>query len=126
MTIVPPPRKDSHYDLKKAQADTKRWRKSQKIKAYFVDVEELMDIIKEGQMDAMRIYFGLDEDGNEKLFLVAAERINNEKGETIKVKDLIDKDTYDDEDMVDGDGHFVYDFSSPCPATCDEDSPLMN
>lgn len=126
MAIVPPPRKDYHYDLKKAQEETRRWRKTQKIKAYFVDVQELMDVIKEGNMDAMRIYFGLEEDGTEKMFLVAAERVNNSEGETIEVKDLIDDNTYDINDMIDGDGHFVYDFSNPCPATCDEKSPLMN
>jgi hypothetical protein len=126
MAIVPPPRKDYHYDLKKAKEETKRWRESQKIKAYFVDVEELLDVIKEGNMDAMRIYFGLEEDGTEKMFLVAAERIYNDKGETTEVKDLIDEDTYDADVLRDGDGHFVYDFSNPCPATCDEKSPLMN
>jgi hypothetical protein len=126
MAIVPPPRKDYHYDLKKAKEETKRWRESQKIKAYFVDVEELLDVIKEGNMDAMRIYFGLEEDGTEKMFLVAAERIYNDKGETTEVRDLIDEDTYDADGLMDGDGHFVYDFTTPCPATCDEKSPLMN
>lgn len=126
MTIVPPPRTDYHYDLKQAQIETKRWRETHRIKAYFVDVEELMDVIKEAGMDAMRIYFGLEEDGTEKLFLVAAERVYNDKGETIKVIDLIDEDSYDSETYSDSDNHFVYDFTNPCPATCDEDSPLMN
>lgn len=126
MAIVPPPRKDYHYDLKKAQDETSRWQKNQKIKAYFVDVQELMDVIKEGNMDAMRIYFGLEEDGTEKLFLVAAERINNSEGETIEVKDLIDDKSFNVDGLIDGDGHFVYDFSNPCPATCDPKSPLMS
>ncbi len=126
MAIIPPPRKNYHYDLTKAQDETRRWRKTQKIKAYFVDVEELMDVIREGQMDAMRIYFGLEEDGTEKMFLVAAERLYNKDGETVEVRDLIDNDTFDSDGLVDGDGHFVYDFSTPCPNTCDGDSPLMN
>jgi hypothetical protein len=126
MAIVPPPRKNYHYDLKLAQEETRRWRKTHKVKAYFVDVEELMDVIREANMDAMRIYFGLEEDGTEKMFLVAAERLYNKEGETVEVRDLIDDDSFDTDGLIDGDGHFVYDFSNPCPATCDESSPLMN
>ena len=107
--------------VKEASDDTRRWREAQKIKAYAIDKQELLDVIAENKMDAMRIYFGLDPDGKERMFLVAAEKIKDKDGNVLEIKDLIDEDPADGND-----GHFVYDFTNPCPATCDENSPLMN
>jgi hypothetical protein len=107
--------------LKEASEATKHWRNSQKINAYAIDKQELLDVIAENEMDAMRVYFGLDKDGKERMFLVAAEKIKDKFGKVILIKDLID------EDPLDGNsGHYVYDFTAPCPNTCDDESPLMN
>jgi hypothetical protein len=123
---------DYHYPLKKAQEDTKRWRKTQKVHAFAIDRQELIDIINEApkEVDVVRVYFGMDEHGYEKMFLVAAKKelISGIDGEDDKevvfIKDLIDANS---ETKADGTEEFyVYDFTNPCPPTCDPDSPLMN
>jgi hypothetical protein len=122
--------KNYHYPLKQAQKDTERWRAAHRVDAFAVDRQELMDIISEApdEVDTIRVYFGLTEDGYEKMFLVAAKKVvmtTEEDGEEIIViRDLIDQNA-----VAHSDGsveYFVYDFSTPCPPTCDETSPLMN
>ena len=119
-----------HYPLKQAQKDTERWRAAHKVDAFAVDKQELLDIINEApdEVDTIRVYFGLTEDGYEKMFLVAAKKevmTTEEDGEeVIVIRDLIDQNA-----MAHSDGtveYFVYDFSNPCPPTCDDLSPLMN
>ena len=122
--------KHYHYPLKQAKKDTERWRASHKIDAFAIDRQELMDIINEApkEVDTIRVYFGLTEEGEEKMFLVAAKKVfmtTEEDGEEIVIiKDLIDQNA-----KVNSDGtveYFVYDFTNPCPPTCDDDSPLTN
>jgi hypothetical protein len=119
-----------HYPLKQAQKDTARWRASHKVDAFAIDRQELVDIINEApdEVDTIRVYFGLTEDGHEKMFLVAAKKeimTTEEDGEeVIVIRDLIDQNA-----VTKADGsveYYVYDFTSPCPPTCDDESPLMN
>ncbi|MES2518858.1 MAG: hypothetical protein V4585_12165 [Bacteroidota bacterium] len=123
--------KHYHYPLKQAQKDTERWRKTQRVHAFAIDRQELADIISEApdEVDTIRVYFGMTEDGNEKMFLVAAKKeimTTEEDGEeVIIIRDLIDEDAA----VAHSDGtveYFVYDFTNPCPPTCDDTSPLMN
>jgi hypothetical protein len=122
--------KHYHYPLKVAKKDTERWREKHRVHAFAVDKQELLDIIAEShkEADTVRVYFGLTEDGYEKMFLVGARKVEmttEEDGEEIIViRDLIDQDA-----VAHSDGtveYFVYDFTTPCPPTCDETSPLMN
>lgn len=122
--------KHYHYPLKIAKKDTERWRAAHKVDAFAIDRQELMDIISEApeEVDTIRVYFGLTEDGEEKMFLVAAKKVvmtTEEDGEEVVViRDLIDQNA-----KVNSDGtveYFVYDFTTPCPPTCDDLSPLMN
>lgn len=122
--------KNYHYPLKRAQKDTERWRASHRIDAFAIDKQELLDIINEApdEVDTIRVYFGLTEDGYEKMFLVGAKKeimTTEEDGEKIIViRDLIDQNAVA---HLDGSiEYFVYDFTNPCPPTCDESSPLMN
>lgn len=119
-----------HYPLKQAQEDTRRWREAHKVDAFAIDKQELLDIINEAtdEVDTIRVYFGLTEDGYEKMFLVAAKKevmTTEEDGEeVIVIRDLIDENA-----VTQSDGtveYYVYDFTGPCPPTCDDLSPLMN
>jgi hypothetical protein len=118
-----------HYPLVIAQEDTRRWRKKHIVHAFAVDKQELLDVIGEVSMDAIRFYFGYDDKGHEKMFLVGAEKIKmttEEDGEEIiYIKDLIDPDVNEDGEAIKAE-HYVYDFTNPCPSVCDPESPLMN
>ncbi len=115
-----------HFPIEVAREDTRRWRAAHKINAFVVDKAELLDVIAEDQMKEMRIYFGIDDKGFEKMFLVGAKNvvtISEEGFEKVIVRDLIDYNTDEDAEVVIQ--HFVYDFSRPCPPLCDDLSPLM-
>lgn len=122
--------KDYHYPLKQAQKDTARWRETQVVHAFAIDRQELIDIINEApdEIDVVRVYFGMDANGHEKMFLVAAKKevvkSDEDEQETIIIRDCIDQNGVTQEDgSVE---YYVYDFTNPCPPTCDDESPLMN
>jgi hypothetical protein len=90
---------------------TSAWRSANpnSIKAFKIDMQEVNDMLREVGVSSIRAYFGLD-NGIEKLVLVAVDANGN---------DIINPTV---------DGHIIsgtYDFSQPCPPTCDPSSPLV-
>ena len=113
------------YNIPLADAEryTARWREDHRDsdKAFTIDVQELKDIIDElGRrhhhqcpVKQIRVYFGIKDDGKEGLILVG-----------------VDKDGKDITTLpptpgrAEDDNSGTYDFTKPCPSTCDETSPL--
>ena len=89
---------------------TTAWRSANanSIKAFQINVDELNDMLKEAGTNSIRLYFGLD-NGVEKLALVAV----NANGQ-----DIINPTV--NGQQISG----TYDFCTPCPPTCDTNSPL--
>ena len=97
-------------------ADAQQWVKDYQkdkpasaAKAFLIDVEELNQIINlSDQVKYVRVYFGMDynfEEHPEKLLLVP-----------VDVKGI---------DMINTTGPSqIYDFITPCPPTCDYNSPI--
>lgn len=101
---------------------TARWREAHRDadKAFTIDVQELKDIIDElgrrhhhqRPIKEVRVYFGIKDDGKEGLILVGVDKDG---------KDII---TLPPKFEGDADDSGTYDFTKPCPSTCDETSPL--
>ena len=103
------------YPIEIAKRDVDRWRQTSKINGFAVEKAELREIMDCNDMKEMTVYFGLNELGEMKMFLVA------DKSVSTSVSDS----TVDESNMVGDDAdQFVYDFTHPCPPTCDENSPL--
>ena len=110
--------------LEHAKKWAARWRKEEgtynkhhELKAFLIPKADLMEVLAEG-IDAARAYIGIDDKGVERLMIV---------GTTFDPKtgiytDMI-TDTSKDGVQLDGD---IYDFTQPCPSTCDIDSPLYS
>jgi hypothetical protein len=105
---------DSTYliPLQTAVNWTTAWRSANPnaIKAFKINIDEVNDILKEVNVNAIRVYFGID-NGVEKLVLVAVDANGN---------DIIDPTV---------NGHVIsgtYDFNEPCPPICGSGgSPLQ-
>ena len=69
-------------------------------KAHFYGKDILNDLLDQEGCMGIRIYFGIDSDGNKELVLVGADANENDMTE------------------------LVVDISSPCPNLCDKNSPL--
>jgi hypothetical protein len=98
--------------LQSAEAWTTAWRAQNpnSVKAFLISVNEINDMLKEVGSNSIRLYFGLD-GGVEKLVLVAV----NGSGQDI-INPMVDGQ------LVSG----TYDFCTPCPPTCDTNSPLYS
>ena len=98
--------------LDKAINDAANWRAiantklkgNDYIKAFLIPVVDFSEILCEGAV-GIRAYLGSAADGSKKLLLVGVDAHG---------KDMIDYDN----------GEYVFDFTTPCPAMCDVDSPL--
>lgn len=98
--------------LEDAQTWTKAWAdKGDFIKAFLIDAEELKSIIEEKGASYLRVYFGWDssmEPGrNEKLVMTPVDEFG---------RDMAPKSGLPNSN--------VFDFTLPCPPTCDINSPL--
>lgn len=96
---------------------TTRWRQTHSLKAFTIDVAELYDIIDElgqgNRVKGVRVYFGYKEDGSEALVLVG---VDDRENDILNIPG-------EGEDAEVNPG--TYDFTRPCPSTCDNnDSPL--
>jgi len=109
--------------VEEACAWTRRWRDAgNTIRAFTIDVAELNDIINElgkllpDPVRQVRVYFGYKDTGEECLVLV---------GVDAEGKDIVyywKRDEALGADATEESG--TYDFTRPCPSTCDEGSPL--
>ncbi|MGK4567509.1 hypothetical protein [Flavobacterium sp. 3HN19-14] len=95
--------------LATAQDWAKRWRTNpvSSVKAFLIPEEDTVQLYNEPEVANVRAYMGVDPKGGAHLMLVGV----NADGE-----DLIDE----------GKGWYIYDFTKPCPNTCDPSSPLYN
>ena len=103
------------YPIEIARRDVDRWRQTSKINGFAVKKAELREIMDANGMEDMTCYFGLNELGEMKMFMVADKSVGvaGADGDTVSVG--AGNDNADE---------FVYDFTSPCPPTCDPNSPL--
>jgi hypothetical protein len=97
--------------ISKAKEWTAAWRNADKgrswwvehnFNAFLVPLTDLTSLISEGAKD-VRAYMGIEND-QIKLILVGVDAAGN--------------------DMLDDVNYFAYDFTSPCPPTCDRSSVL--
>ncbi len=93
--------------LETAQLWAANWRKdpNNTVKAFLIPQIDITELLAEEEVQDVRAYVGIDGDGTHKLMLV---------GVDVEGNDLIDYDN----------NHLIYDFTKPCPDTCDIKSPL--
>ncbi|AXG74391.1 hypothetical protein DVK85_09160 [Flavobacterium arcticum] len=104
--------------LDTAQSWAKKWRKEEgtynshhEVHAFLIPKEDLIEVLEEG-VDAVRAYLGVDDLNEEKLMIVGT-------------RYDAATDTY--VDMTPNkviDAGYIYDFTRPCPPSCDSASPL--
>jgi len=76
--------------------------------AYLIPGIDFTQLIEQANVENIRAYVGIDpESGLQKLMLVGVDAKGN---------DLISEK----------DKEYIYDFTKPCPETCDIESPLFN
>lgn len=141
---------DYQISLDDAILWTNIWRiaNPENAKAYLIPVEDLIGVLKEmgvlkqvkdkncfkidegkTQLD-VRAYMAIDphlEDPTrgpeEKVLMVGTKKVKSPDGSGWVYEDIIHYPIIEDGDG-DGDGSGVFDFSLPCPDTCDKGSPL--
>lgn len=93
--------------LETAQAWAKKWRDTPgaTVKAHLIPQIDITQLMNEKDVVDVRAYIGIDENGENKLMLVGVDAEGN---------DLID----------DANEQYIYDFTKPCPTTCNVTSPL--
>ncbi|MGX7668967.1 hypothetical protein [Flavobacterium pedocola] len=94
--------------LQTAQAWAQKWRSTPgaTVKAHLIPQVDITQLMNEKDVVDVRAYIGIDENGENKLMLVGVDANGN---------DLIN----------DADEQYIYDFTRPCPDTCDTKSPLF-
>ena len=93
--------------LQTAQAWAKKWRDTPgaTVKAHLIPQIDITQLMNEKDVVDIRAYIGIDDNGENKLMLVGVDANGN---------DLID----------DANEQYIYDFTKPCPTTCNVTSPL--
>lgn len=100
--------------LETAQEWASRWNKKtgsyerhHHLKAFFIPGIDLTQVIGETGEKNVRAYIGVDENDVERLMIVGVDADGN---------DMID----------DAKGFYIYDFSEPCPSTCNKKAPFIS
>jgi hypothetical protein len=94
--------------LAQAQAWATKWRSNpaNTVKAHLIPEVDISQLLAEPGIANIRAYIGIDDNGTNKLMLVGVDA--------------------DGKDMInDATGQYIYDFTRPCPADCDNTSPLF-
>jgi len=109
--------------LKTAQKWAKRWsqqegnyNKHHELHAFLIPKIDLLEVLRE-DVDAVRAYIGINDEGVEKLMIVGTKY---DPATKIYV-DMITVATENDSNVADD----IYDFTSPCPPDCDPSSPML-
>jgi hypothetical protein len=117
--------KENTITLEEAKTWAARWRREEgdynkhhELKAFLIPKVDLLEVLEEG-IDAARAYIGIDDDGVERLMIVGTKY--DEKTDTYV--DMITGSTGRADSAVLPEGD-IYDFTQPCPSTCDINSPL--
>ena len=94
--------------LATAQEWALRWKSNPvtTVKAFLIPEEDTVQLYNEPLVESIRAYLGVDAKGVAHLMLV---------GVDANGKDMIDATK----------GWYIYDFTKPCPNTCDPTSPLF-
>lgn len=100
--------------LETAQAWANRWKqeegtynKHNKLKAFLVPGIDFQQVMQEEGVVNVRAYLGVDDNQVERLMIVGVDAEGN--------------------DMIsDTEGYYIYDFSEPCPNTCNQKAPFIN
>jgi len=116
---------DKKITLETAISWTNQWRNtpSSSARAFLIPIEDLQGAISEIQDQSgnprARAYLGIDPTTNiEKLIIVGTRQETDKSGNTV-YRDLLPTDGgYGD------DGNSIWDFTVPCPPSCDDDSDL--
>lgn len=111
--------------LEKAVDWTTQWRSQEgtftdheNLKGFLIPLDDLKEVIAEPNVVNVRAYIGVNKDNDYQPHLIIVGV--NEEGEDIIYKAA-------GTGCEDGDGNVntgLYDFSQPCPTTCDTSSPL--
>mgnify|MGYP000555725028 CR=1 FL=1 len=125
-------KKKNTVSLKTAQKWIAEWRdlessynKYHRLKAFNIPLIDLQEVIKEKGVANVRAYLGVAKFENhdtkppeviyeEKLLIVGVDKNGKDMISVIKAPD----------GLGDGEGDDIYDFTLPCPDTCDDESPL--
>ncbi len=106
--------------LAQAQEWGKRWKAggakflvNNVLKAFLIPGIDLTEVLAEEGVQDIRTYFGVDHTGQPHLMVVGVDADGN---------DMIHQDQLVNEKN----GWHIYDFSLPCPTTCDVRSPLFD
>jgi len=94
--------------LGQAQDWAAKWRSNpaNTVKAHLIPQADITQLYAKTDVVDIRAYLGIDANGIQKLMLVGVDASGN---------DLIDSKT----------GHYIYDFTTPCPTMCSVRSPLF-
>ncbi|UUC47322.1 hypothetical protein [Flavobacterium cerinum] len=100
--------------LDTAREWAERWNKKKglyeghhKLKAFLIPGVDVTQAMSEPGVVNVRAYLGVDENHKEKLMIVGVDADGN--------------------DMIDADkGLYIFDFSEPCPSTCNKKPPFIN
>jgi hypothetical protein len=100
--------------LETAQRWAERWKKvhgeydkHHLIKAFLIPGIDIKQVMNETGVNDVRAYLGVDDNGTERLMIVGVDQEGN---------DMID----------DENGQYIYDFSLPCPNTCNKKAPFIS
>lgn len=100
--------------LEKAQNWAAKWKKEgptylsdNQLKAFLIPGTDVKEVIAEEGVVNVRSYLGIDENNEPHLMIVGVDAQGN---------DMID----------DSKGWFIYDFSEPCPNTCNQKPPFIS
>ena len=123
--------KPKSIPLKEAQDWVKYWRKHQgnynkhhRIKAFLIPMDDLKTIMAEPEVANVRAYLGVEEKKDKKGKVVGTEEKLLLVGVRADGTDIIYDTKNGDIGPSGTDG--IYDFTEPCPNTCDTSSPLFN
>jgi hypothetical protein len=116
---------DKKISLATAKSWTANWRSapSTSARAFLIPLKDLQGAISEIQGEpgepCARAYLGIDPATNtEKLIIVGTRQETDKSGNTVY------RDMLPVSDTEIGDGNSIWDFSTPCPPDCDDDSDL--
>jgi hypothetical protein len=109
--------------LKEAQRWVKRWSKKEgnynkhhELHAFLIPKVDLLEVLRE-DVDAVRAYIGVDDEGVEKLMIVGT-KYDPVTGIYV---DMITVDNGSELAVADS----IYDVTKPCPPACDANSPMF-
>ncbi|MCO6173923.1 hypothetical protein NHF50_02585 [Flavobacterium sp. NRK F10] len=100
--------------LETAQAWASRWKQEEgtynqhnKLKAFLIPGIDIQQVMQEDGVVNVRAYLGVDENQVERLMVVGVDAEGN---------DMISEEN----------GNYIYDFSEPCPNTCNQKAPFIS